>query len=55
LGAIGHLYGSLAITALSDEFDEADSYFVLGLTAYYYLSAFACLAGAFGVVQVFIL
>jgi hypothetical protein len=52
LGAFSHLYGAMTLTALSDEFDEADSGAVFGLTAYSYLSGFACLAGAFGVIKV---
>lgn len=52
LGAVTHLYGALTLTALSDEFDDADTGAVLGLTAYSYLSGFACLAGAVGVLKV---
>ncbi|KAG0744089.1 hypothetical protein G6F23_005505 [Rhizopus arrhizus] len=48
LGTISHLYGALTLTALSDEFDDADIGAVFGLTAYSYLSGFACLAGAIG-------
>jgi hypothetical protein len=51
LGAITHLYGAMTLTALSDEFDEADTSAILGLTAYSYLSGFACLAGAIGVLK----
>ena len=42
----------MTLTALSDEFDDADTGAVLGLTAYSYLSGFACLAGAIGVLKV---
>lgn len=52
MGAVTHLYGAMTLTALSDEFDEADTGAVLGLTAYSYLSGFACLAGAIGVLKV---
>jgi hypothetical protein len=52
LGTITHLYGAMTLTALSDEFDEADTGAVLGLTAYSYFSGFACLAGAIGVLKV---
>lgn len=52
LGAVTHLYGAMTLTALSDEFDDADTGAVLGLTAYSYLSGFACLAGAVGVLKV---
>jgi hypothetical protein len=52
LGAFSHLYGAMTLTALSGEFDEADSGAVFGLTAYSYLSGFACLAGAVGVIKV---
>lgn len=52
LGTITHLYGAMTLTALSDEFDDADTGAVLGLTAYSYLSGFACLAGAVGVLKV---
>jgi hypothetical protein len=55
LGAVTHLYGAMTLTALSDEFDEADTGAVFGLTAYSYLSGFACLAGAIGVLKVNIL
>ncbi|CAO3633314.1 unnamed protein product [Mucor hiemalis] len=51
MGAVTHLYGAMTLTALSDEFDEADTGAVLGLTAYSYLSGFACLAGAIGVLK----
>ncbi|KAI8879876.1 hypothetical protein K501DRAFT_255989 [Backusella circina FSU 941] len=51
LGAFSHLYGAMTLTALSGEFDEADSGAVFGLTAYSYLSGFACLAGAVGVIK----
>ncbi|CEP19383.1 hypothetical protein [Parasitella parasitica] len=51
LGAITHLYGAMTLTALSDEFEDADTGAVLGLTAYSYLSGFACLAGAVGVLK----
>ncbi|KAF1804457.1 hypothetical protein V8B55DRAFT_1500129 [Mucor lusitanicus] len=51
LGAVTHLYGAMTLTALSDEFDDADTGAVLGLTAYSYLSGFACLAGAVGVLK----
>lgn len=54
LGAVTHLYGAMTLTALSDEFDEADTSAMLGLTAYSYLSGFACLAGAIGVLKVYI-
>lgn len=52
MGTISHLYGALTLTALSDEFDDADIGTVFGLTAYSYLSGFACLAGAIGVLKV---
>lgn len=52
LGTISHLYGALTLTALSDEFEDADMGAVFGLTAYSYLSGFACLAGAIGVIKV---
>lgn len=52
LGTISHLYGALTLTALSDEFEEADVGAIFGLTAYSYLSGFACLAGAIGVLKV---
>lgn len=52
MGTISHLYGALTLTALSDEFDDADIGAVFGLTAYSYLSGFACLAGAIGVLKV---
>lgn len=52
LGAVTHLYGAMTLTALSSEFDEVDTSAVLGLTAYSYLSGFACLAGAIGVLKV---
>jgi hypothetical protein len=55
LGTITHLYGAMTLTALSDEFDEADTGAVLGLTAYSYFSGFACLAGAIGVLKVTII
>jgi hypothetical protein len=45
----------MTLTALSDEFDEADTGAVLGLTAYSYFSGFACLAGAIGVLKVTII
>ncbi|KAG2208489.1 hypothetical protein INT47_010185 [Mucor saturninus] len=51
LGAVTHLYGAMTLTALSDEFDEADTSAMFGLTAYSYLSGFACLAGAIGVLK----
>ncbi|KAI8378650.1 hypothetical protein EDC96DRAFT_492699 [Choanephora cucurbitarum] len=51
LGTFTHLYGAMTLTALSDEFDDADTGAVLGLTAYSYLSGFACLAGAIGVLK----
>ncbi|KAI8047080.1 uncharacterized protein B0P05DRAFT_566958 [Gilbertella persicaria] len=51
LGTLTHLYGAMTLTALSDEFDDADTGAVLGLTAYSYLSGFACLAGAIGVLK----
>ncbi|CEG65705.1 hypothetical protein RMATCC62417_02433 [Rhizopus microsporus] len=51
LGTISHLYGALTLTALSDEFEDADMGAVFGLTAYSYLSGFACLAGAIGVIK----
>lgn len=52
LGAFTHLYGALTLTALSDEFEEVDSSAIFGLTAYSYISGFACLAGAIGVIKV---
>jgi hypothetical protein len=55
LGAVTHLYGAMTLTALSDEFEETDTGAVFGLTAYSYLSGFACLAGAIGVLKVNIL
>ncbi|CAO3658188.1 unnamed protein product [Rhizopus stolonifer] len=51
LGTISHFYGALTLTALSDEFEEADVGAIFGLTAYSYLSGFACLAGAIGVLK----
>lgn len=42
----------MTLTALSDEFDEADTAALLGLTGYSYFSGFACLAGAIGVLKV---
>ncbi|KAI7903016.1 uncharacterized protein BX663DRAFT_509246 [Cokeromyces recurvatus] len=51
LGAITHLYGAMTLTALSDEFEEADTGALFGLTAYSYFSGFACLAGAIGVLK----
>lgn len=52
LGAFTHLYGALTLTALSDEFEEVDTTAIFGLTAYSYISGFACLAGAIGVLKV---
>ncbi|KAI8973223.1 hypothetical protein BDF20DRAFT_824085 [Mycotypha africana] len=51
LGAFTHLYGAMTLTALSTDFDDADTGAILGLTAYSYLSGFACLAGAIGVMK----
>ncbi|KAI8147873.1 hypothetical protein BJV82DRAFT_593719 [Fennellomyces sp. T-0311] len=51
LGTITHLYGAFALTAVSDEFEERDSGAIFGLTMYSYLSGFACLAGAVGVIK----
>ncbi|KAI9263109.1 hypothetical protein BDA99DRAFT_509333 [Phascolomyces articulosus] len=51
LGTITHLYGALILTAMSDEFEDGDSGTVFGLTMYSYLSGFACLAGAIGVIK----
>ncbi|KAI9478507.1 MAG: hypothetical protein EXX96DRAFT_571179 [Benjaminiella poitrasii] len=51
MGTMTHLYGAMTLTALSDEFEEADTSTLLGLTVYSYLSGFACLAGAIGVLK----
>lgn len=52
LGTISHFYGAITLTALSDELKNVDGGTVFGLTMYSYLSGFACLAGAIGVVKV---
>lgn len=52
LGAVANLYSAMTLTVLSDEFDEADTAVMFGITAYSYLSGFACLAGIFGVLKV---
>ncbi|KAJ8656048.1 hypothetical protein O0I10_008270 [Lichtheimia ornata] len=51
LGTISHFYGAITLTALSDELKNVDGGTVFGLTMYSYLSGFACLAGAIGVVK----
>ncbi|KAI9351039.1 hypothetical protein BD770DRAFT_429603 [Pilaira anomala] len=49
LGAVTNLYSAMTLTVLSDEFDETDTAAMFGITAYSYLSGFACLAGIIGV------
>ncbi|GAA5798905.1 hypothetical protein HPULCUR_004312 [Helicostylum pulchrum] len=51
LGAVTNLYSAMTLTVLFDEIDEAATTAMLGITAYSYLSGFACLAGIFGVLK----
>ncbi|ORY93757.1 hypothetical protein BCR43DRAFT_477134 [Syncephalastrum racemosum] len=51
LGTVTHLYSAVVLTALADEFEDADFGTVFGLTMYSYSSGFICLAGAMGVIK----
>ncbi|ORX56827.1 hypothetical protein DM01DRAFT_323375 [Hesseltinella vesiculosa] len=51
LGAMTHLYSGFTLTAMSDAFEEFDQGTLFGLTLYSYLSGFACMAGAVGVLK----
>jgi hypothetical protein len=50
LGTVSHFYSGLTLSTMS--FEEFDSGTVFGLTLYSYLSGWACLAGAVGVLKV---